>query len=158
MIYSGILTGAVRGDETPPKATRSPIPSENRTMTHQPHLKPEDEAELEVRPHHSPSDEGHEKKEISLFEDKEKKLYIGDSLQGTLEDDLKKLLARSRDVFAWTAQDLAGVPADVAMHSLRLDPSARPVVQQKRKMAPEKAEAASQEIKKLLRAGFKVPT
>ena len=67
-------------------------------------------------------------------------MYIGDGLQGVLEDNLKKLLSWSRGVFAWTAQGLAGIPAGIAVRVL---------------MGPKRRVGATpQEIRFLLRAGF----
>ena len=91
---------------------------------------------------------------IAPFENPEKVLRLGGAVTGSHAEELDRLLAASQDVFAWSAKDLKGVPPEVAMHSLNIDPHINPMTQKKRKMSFEKAEAAGAEVKKLLEAGF----
>jgi hypothetical protein len=62
-------------------------------------------------------------------------------------------LFSNKDVFAWIANDLYGVNRDVIEHSLNVDSSFRPRKQRLRKMSKDKAEAARNEVKRLLSAG-----
>jgi hypothetical protein len=79
---------------------------------------------------------------IAPFGDPEKVLKLGGAVTGSHAAEMDRLLAASQDVFAWSAKDLKGVPPEVAMHSLNIDPHVNPITQKKRKMSPEKAEAA----------------
>ncbi|GKV53054.1 hypothetical protein SLEP1_g59602, partial [Rubroshorea leprosula] len=58
------------------------------------------------------------------------------------------------DVFAWTMDEMPGVPAELTVHKLNTDPTRRPVVQKRRLFSPEKQAAIDEEIQKLLQAGF----
>ena len=49
---------------------------------------------------------------------------------------------------------MKGIPEEVITHSLHIDPTAKPFRQRKRRMAPDRAEAAKEEVEKLLAAGF----
>ncbi|GKV17031.1 hypothetical protein SLEP1_g27587 [Rubroshorea leprosula] len=58
------------------------------------------------------------------------------------------------DVFAWTTNEMPGIPAKLTVHKLSTDPTRRPVVQKRRLFGPEKQAAIDEEIQKLLQAGF----
>ncbi|GKV52999.1 hypothetical protein SLEP1_g59549, partial [Rubroshorea leprosula] len=58
------------------------------------------------------------------------------------------------DVFAWTTDEMPGVPAELTVHKLSTDPTRRPVVQKRHLFGPEKQAAIDEEIQKLLQAGF----
>ncbi|MCH82249.1 hypothetical protein A2U01_0003050 [Trifolium medium] len=53
-----------------------------------------------------------------------------------------------------SATEMPGLDPDVACHQLAIDPTARDVVQRRRKQSPEKAEAAEEAVKDLLEANF----
>ncbi len=91
---------------------------------------------------------------IAPFGYPDKVLKIGGAVTGCGAMEMDQLLSNSQDIFAWSARDLKGVPPEIAMHSLNIDPHVQPVTQRRRKMSPEKAKAAGVEVRKLLEAGF----
>ncbi|XP_057443228.1 uncharacterized protein LOC130735146 [Lotus japonicus] len=84
----------------------------------------------------------------------ERSLKVGVNLTASQEDRLVKLLSQNMDLFAWSAKDLPGIDLEFICHKLALNPRAKPIVQFKRKMGEEKAEAVKVETNKLLEAGF----
>lgn len=87
----------------------------------------EEGADLEVR---DPATNGlieFEKRAFAPFENMRKKLYVEDCMTGAPLWEMEALLGNSRDGFAWTADDLKGVPRDVVQHTLNINLVARPV-------------------------------
>jgi hypothetical protein len=79
---------------------------------------------------------------------------IGAGLAPDQEQALVGFLHANKDVFAWEATDLVGVPREVIEHHLMVCPGARPVKQKARRQAPEKQSFIVQEVRKLQDAGF----
>ncbi|XP_071901074.1 uncharacterized protein [Coffea arabica] len=77
-------------------------------------------------------------------------IRIGASLPPKEKDNLKALLREYAQVFAWTVEDMLGIPTDLAVHHLNIDPRFRPVKQKKRNFAPERNEVIRKEVGKLL--------
>ena len=63
---------------------------------------------------------------------------IGTGMDPEQEAVLVSLLRANKDVFAWKAADLVGVPRHVIEHHLTVCPSAQPIKQKARRQAPEK--------------------
>ena len=70
---------------------------------------------------------------------------------------LIELLKEYQDVFAWQYDEMPGIDPKLAVHSLNVEPSTRPVVQPMRTFHPEVEAQITQEVKKLLLAGFFKP-
>ncbi|GKD17900.1 reverse transcriptase domain-containing protein, partial [Tanacetum coccineum] len=51
---------------------------------------------------------------------------------------LKSLLKRNNDIFAWEPSDMTGMPKRITKHSLNVNPSVTPVKQKRRVFCPEK--------------------
>ncbi|XP_071911843.1 uncharacterized protein [Coffea arabica] len=77
-------------------------------------------------------------------------IRIGASLPPKEKDDLKALLREYAQVFAWTVEDMPGIPTDLADHHLNIDPRFKPVKQKKRNFTPERNEVIRKEVGKLL--------
>ncbi|XP_077212778.1 uncharacterized protein LOC143847866 [Tasmannia lanceolata] len=93
--------------------------------------------------------------QVPLFgEDDERTVQIGSLLTGKTRSNLVYFLKTNADVFAWSALDMPGIPMDIAVYRLSVDPSRRPVKQKKRNFAIERQKAIKEEIDKLLQAGF----
>jgi hypothetical protein len=93
-------------------------------------------------------------KPMLLCEDiAEQKVLLGSQLSNEQENTLLRFLFNSKDVFAWTTNDLCGVNRDIIEHSLNVDSSFRPRKQRLRKMSDDKAEGARNEVKRLLSVG-----
>ncbi|XP_012827728.1 PREDICTED: uncharacterized protein LOC105949008 [Erythranthe guttata] len=69
------------------------------------------------------------------------------------EQQLINFLRHNGDVFAWKAQDLSGIPPQVALHRLNVDKRMKPVKQRKRTFGPERNKHIKAEVAKLLEAG-----
>ncbi|XP_077232027.1 uncharacterized protein LOC143865807 [Tasmannia lanceolata] len=93
--------------------------------------------------------------QVPLFgEDDDRTIQIGSLLTGKTRTNLVNFLKANADVFAWSALDMLGIPTNVAVQRLSVDPSHRPVKQKKQNFAPERQKAIKEEVDKLLQAGF----
>ena len=88
----------------------------------------------------------------------QKIVKIGASLPQEEKDHLVALLRRYKELFAWKPSDMPGISTDIISHELRVDPLARPIVQKRRPMGPNKQLAIRQEVGRLLEAEFIAPT
>ncbi|GKV50051.1 hypothetical protein SLEP1_g56766 [Rubroshorea leprosula] len=79
---------------------------------------------------------------------------IGTKLTEEERAELLEFLRVNQDVFAWTTDEMPGIPAELTVHKLSTDPTRRLVVQKRRLFGPEKQAAIDEEIQKLLQAGF----
>ncbi|GKV42983.1 hypothetical protein SLEP1_g50332 [Rubroshorea leprosula] len=84
----------------------------------------------------------------------ERTVKIGTRLTKEERTELLEFLRVNQDVFAWTTDEMPGIPAELTVHKLSTDPTRRPVVQKRRLFGPEKQAAIDEEIQKLLQAGF----
>jgi hypothetical protein len=107
-------------------------------------------------------DEGHrlveptEELEVIVLDDEKphKTTSIGTKVDGRLRESMIKFLKDNLDVFAWTHDDMPGIDPTTICHKLNVDPSIRPIKQKRRVFAPDKNQAISDEVEKLLTAGF----
>jgi ribonuclease HI len=81
-------------------------------------------------------------------------LQIGTRLTQEVREGLVNFLRRNMEVFAWSHEDMPGISPEEIVHVLNVDPDVKPVKQKRRKFAPERVEAITVEVKKLLRAQF----
>ncbi|XP_022042331.1 uncharacterized protein LOC110945001 [Helianthus annuus] len=79
---------------------------------------------------------------------------IGDSLSLEVKNDLKQLLRRNVDIFAFEHSDMTGIPRDKAEHKLATLPGIKPVAQGKRSMALYRKAAVVREVRKLVEVGI----
>ncbi|GKV48032.1 hypothetical protein SLEP1_g54871 [Rubroshorea leprosula] len=84
----------------------------------------------------------------------ERTVKIGTKLTKEERAELLEFLRVNQDVFAWTTDEMLGIPAELTVHKLSTDPTRRPVVQKRRLFGPEKQAAIDEEMRKLLQAGF----
>uniref|UniRef100_A0A2N9FQ85 Uncharacterized protein n=1 Tax=Fagus sylvatica TaxID=28930 RepID=A0A2N9FQ85_FAGSY len=107
-------------------------------------------------------DEGHklveptEELEVIALDDDEpsKTTSIGTKMDRTIREALISFLKSNLDVFAWTHDDMPGIDPATICHKLNVDPSIRPIKQKRRVFAPDRNQAISDEVEKLLTAGF----
>jgi ribonuclease HI len=83
----------------------------------------------------------------------EKFFLIGSKLPSTDREQLLQILIDNQNVFAWSVYDAPGVSPTLACHSLNIGPEHRPVVQKRRKLAPERAMIVLEEVERLLASG-----
>ncbi|KAL8143686.1 hypothetical protein V2J09_016718 [Rumex salicifolius] len=106
---------------------------------HQSTAKPDEEADLEVRSHVMVPASEAEKEAIIPYDNTDEKLYVGKVLDLAYQREIAELLAKSRDMFAWTPRDLKGIPVSFMTHSLNIAGGSKPVRQKKRKQSGERA-------------------
>lgn len=57
------------------------------------------------------------------FGDSKKKVRIGAQLPSEIKEALVAFLEKNKDVFAWSHEDMPGIPPPVIAHKLMVDPS-----------------------------------
>ncbi|XP_071900977.1 uncharacterized protein [Coffea arabica] len=89
--------------------------------------------------------------EFSLREERpDQVIRVGVLLPAEQKEGLKALLREYSEIFAWTVEDMPGIPTGLAVHHLDVDPHFKPVKQKKRSFAPERNEVIKTEVGKLL--------
>ena len=84
----------------------------------------------------------------------EKTTNIGTKMDGRMKKVLIEFLRGNIDVFAWTHEDMLGIDPLVICHKLNVDTSTRPIKQKGRVFSSDRNQAISDEVGKLLMAGF----
>ncbi|XP_065637861.1 uncharacterized protein LOC112022164 [Quercus suber] len=87
-------------------------------------------------------------------EEPNKTTRIGTTLSLEMRTKLVQFLKENLDVFAWSHDDMPGISPEVIQHRLNVDPERKPVKQRRRVFAPERDQAVTDEVNKLLAAGF----
>ncbi|XP_071920747.1 uncharacterized protein [Coffea arabica] len=96
---------------------------------------------------------GDEVEQVVLDETKPDQLVqVGAGLPSPLKEEMISLIKDHRDIFAWSADEVVGVPPELMTHQLNVNPQARPVRQKRRHFGPERSKAISDEVDKLLPA------
>ena len=67
---------------------------------------------------------------------------------------LVQFLKENLNVFTWSHEDMPGISPEVIQHKLNVNPERKPVQQRRRVFAPERDQAVTEEVSKLLIAGF----
>nr|GEV13153.1 reverse transcriptase domain-containing protein [Tanacetum cinerariifolium] len=87
----------------------------------------------------------------------EQTIAIGSTLTEEGRNELCGLLRRHLDVFAWKPTNMTGVPRHIAEHRLNVHEGCLPMRQEKkRRQAPERNKAISEEVRKLVEAGIMI--
>jgi hypothetical protein len=94
---------------------------------------------------------------LSNDPDVNKPISISMSLSAEERKCLIDLLHEYKDVFAWDYDEMPGIDPGLVAHSLNVEPGTRPVVQPMRTFHTEVEAQITQEVKKLLVAGFIKP-
>lgn len=84
----------------------------------------------------------------------EKFFWIGCNLHQEETAELFQFLVANVDIFAWSPHEMRGITPEVIVHELQVNPARKPIVQKQRRLAGERARAVSEEVEKLLKAGF----
>ncbi|XP_057517940.1 uncharacterized protein LOC130798860 [Amaranthus tricolor] len=90
--------------------------------------------------------------EVDIFGGK--RIKIGKDLPAPIRQDIVATLTEFRDIFAFSTEEMPGIPTNVMCHKLDIKPGYKPVKQKLRHQGKERIEAAREEVEKLLRAGF----
>jgi hypothetical protein len=92
---------------------------------------------------------------VTLDEEKlEKTTSIGMQMDGRMRKALVEFLKNNTDVFVWTQEDMPSIDPSVICHKLNMDTSMCPIKQKRRVFALDRNQAISDEVEKLLTAGF----
>ncbi|KAK1617002.1 hypothetical protein QYE76_022519 [Lolium multiflorum] len=84
----------------------------------------------------------------------ERTACIGAGLSEAYEIALVNFLRENRNIFAWSTDDLVGVPRELAEHSFNVWKDAKPVKQPLRRFAEDRRKIIGEEVTKLLLSGF----
>nr|XP_023874804.1 uncharacterized protein LOC111987331 [Quercus suber] len=87
-------------------------------------------------------------------EDPSKTTQVGTNLSPKTKESIILFLKNNLDVFAWSHEDMPGIPANIIQHRLNVDPEKKPVQQKRRVFAPKRNKAVTDEVNKLLAANF----
>jgi ribonuclease HI len=87
----------------------------------------------------------------------DKPVSISTSLSAVERACFINLLKEYQDVFAWKYDEMPGIDPGLVAHSLNVEPGTKPVVQPARTFHTEVEAQITQEVKKLLAAGFIKP-
>ena len=79
---------------------------------------------------------------------------IGTTLSPEMRTKLVQFLKENLDVFAWSHEDMPSISPNVIQHKLNVDSERKLVQQRRRVFAPERNQAITNKVKKLLSAGF----
>ena len=92
---------------------------------------------------------------IELVEGSPKKTtQIGTNLSPRIKEGIINFLKDNLDVFAWSHEDVPGIPTNIIQHRLNVDLKKKPVQQRRRVFAPERNKAVMDKVNKLLAANF----
>nr|KYP38827.1 Retrovirus-related Pol polyprotein from transposon 17.6 [Cajanus cajan] len=91
---------------------------------------------------------------FQLGKREEQVTYLSSRLTEKEAEDIKRILLRYSDLFAWTAADMPGIDPGFHCHRLSVCRDAKPIAQKKRKMGGDRSQAIKEETAKLLQAGF----
>uniref|UniRef100_A0A2N9HXB3 Uncharacterized protein n=1 Tax=Fagus sylvatica TaxID=28930 RepID=A0A2N9HXB3_FAGSY len=130
------------GAEAVADQTESTTMSKEKSTTAEPNITSKEELEV-----------------INLSDDPDitKPISISKSLSAKERKCLIDLLHEYKDVFAWDYHEMPGIDPGLVAHSLNVEPGTRPVVQPMRTFHTEVEAQITQEVKKLLAAGFIKP-
>ena len=93
--------------------------------------------------------------DIPLDESNSKKFTrIGTSTEEKTKQDLVQFLKKSKDVFAWSHEDMPRIDPNVITHRLNVFLSYKPVHQKKKVFPPEWDDAIKEEVQKLVTSNF----
>ncbi|XP_073394981.1 uncharacterized protein [Physcomitrium patens] len=93
--------------------------------------------------------------EINLgLETQSQPIQVYGGIQGRELQDWINFFHKHKPVFAWTYNDLRGIPAEIAEHRIVLEETARPIRQRQHRLNSKYSLLVKEELDKLLRVGF----
>ena len=79
---------------------------------------------------------------------------IGTTLSRKMRSRLVQFLKENLNVFIWSHEDMPGISPRVIEHKLNVNPKMKPIQQKQRAFTPERNQTITNEVNKLLTAGF----
>ena len=83
-----------------------------------------------------------------------KTTQVGTNLNTNPKEGIINFLKDNLDVFAWNYENMLGIPANIILHHLNVDPEKKPVQQRRRVFAPERKKVIMDKVNNLLAANF----
>ena len=83
-----------------------------------------------------------------------KATQVRKNLSTKMKEGIINFLKDNLDVFAWSHEDMPGIPADIIQHRLNVDLKKKLIQQRRRVFAPEQNKAVMDEVNKLLATNF----
>ena len=119
------------------------------------------QAVLAAKKNHTWMIEEKEKEKVEALETVElvdgepmKTTRVGTNMSANMKKKLIQFLKKNIDVFAWSHKDMLGISPKVIQYRLNVDPEKKPVQQRRWVFTPEQNQAITDEVNKLLSAGF----
>ena len=92
---------------------------------------------------------------VTLSRDEtDKTTRIRTTLSPGMRANLIHFLQENLDVFAWSHENMPGIPTEIIQHKLNMNPESRLVQQRQRVFAPERDQVVRDEVARLLIASF----
>ena len=79
---------------------------------------------------------------------------IGTTLSRKMRSRLVQFLKENLNVFTWSHEDMPSISPRVIEHKLNVNPKKKPIQQKRRAFTPERNQTITNEVNKLLTAGF----
>nr|GEX14943.1 reverse transcriptase domain-containing protein [Tanacetum cinerariifolium] len=79
-------------------------------------------------------------------------ITIRGNLSEQCKNQLRTLLKKNMNVFAWETTDMTGIPRRIIRHSLNVNPSVEPVAQKRRVMTSDRTQVVSKEMEEWVNA------
>ena len=79
---------------------------------------------------------------------------IGTTLSPEMRSRLVQFLKENLNVFTWSHEDMPSISPRVIEHKLNVNPKKKPIQQKRRAFTPERNQTITNEVNKLLTAGF----
>ena len=92
--------------------------------------------------------------EIVKLDGSEKFTYVITLLSSEEKEQLRRVLLRNADVFAWSHSDIAGIDPTLTSHKLNIIAMIEPVRQKIRRFHPDHHQIIQTEVDNLLSVGF----
>ena len=92
--------------------------------------------------------------DVKLKNDKVRQMKIGSKLEEKEVREYSELVDEFSDTFAWSYEELKGIPREMMEHRILLIPGAKLIRQKERKMNPQLQLLVTAELERLLKTGF----
>lgn len=64
-------------------------------------------------------------------------MRLGSKLQPDIQEELRRLLQKNVDLFAWRSKDMVDINPEVAVHRLIIKPNVKPIKQKRRHLCAQ---------------------
>ena len=79
---------------------------------------------------------------------------VGMNLNLQTKEEIISFIRSNLDVFAWSHEDMPGIPVNIIQHHLNMDHEKKPIQQRRRIFTLKRKKAVMDEVNKLLAANF----